>query len=127
MVADAARLQQVFVNLFSNAVEHAPKSPTVDVAVRRTGAVAVVEIRDHGPGISASVLPLLFQPYSRLGQKRSTGLGLGLYIAREIVTAHGGTIEAESKLGDGTTIVVQLPLHKPGHQGEAAPAAKAGK
>ena len=125
MHADAARLQQVFVNLFSNAVEHAPKSPTIDVEVRRSGSVAVVEVRDHGPGIAASVLPLLFQPYSRLGQKRSAGLGLGLYLAREIVTAHGGTIEAESSLGEGTTITVRLPLRKPERRGEASPAAEA--
>ena len=125
MHADAARLQQVFVNLFSNAVEHAPKSPTIDVEVRRSGSVAVVEVRDHGPGIAASVLPLLFQPYSRLGQKRSAGLGLGLYLAREIVTAHGGTIEADSSQGEGTTITVRLPLRKPERRGEASPAAEA--
>jgi signal transduction histidine kinase len=58
------------------------------------------------------VLPLLFRPYARLGQKSSSGLGLGLYLAREIVTAHGGTIRAESKLDAGTVIIVQLPLGK---------------
>jgi signal transduction histidine kinase len=124
--ADAGRLEQVFVNLLSNAVEHAATSPTIDVTVRRSGSVAVVEVRDHGPGIAGTMLPLLFQPYTRLGQKRSAGLGLGLYLAREIVTAHGGTIEAESRLDEGTVIIVALPLGKPKARAGGRPAAGAG-
>ncbi len=108
--ADAGRLEQVVVNLLSNAVEYAKESPTIDVAVRRSGSVAVLEVRDHGPGIARKDLPQLFQPYSRLGQKPSGGLGLGLYLAREIVTAHGGTIEAASGPGEGMAITVRLPL-----------------
>jgi len=108
--ADASRLEQVFVNLLSNAVEHAATSPTIDVTVRRSRSTAVVEVRDHGPGITGEELPLLFQPYTRLGKKRSAGLGLGLYLAREIVLEHGGTIEAESTLSEGTVITVRLPL-----------------
>jgi two-component system CheB/CheR fusion protein len=123
--ADASRLGQVLANLLANAVEHAATSPTIDVTVRRTGSVAVVEVRDHGPGIAPSLMPLLFQPYARLGHKPSAGLGLGLYLAREIVTAHGGTIEAESSLAEGTTIVVRLPLGKSKAR-VAHPAAKAG-
>ena len=109
---DAVRLEQVFVNLLSNAVEHAPTSHAIDVSVVKSGATAVVEVRDHGQGIATELLPLLFQPYARLGQKPSGGLGLGLYLAREIVVAHGGTIEAESKVGEGTAITVRLPLGK---------------
>jgi two-component system CheB/CheR fusion protein len=123
---DAVRLEQVFVNLLSNAIEHAKESPTIDVTVSKSGSLAVVEVRDYGPGIPSDVLPLLFQPYARLGQKHSAGLGLGLYLAREIVTAHGGTIEAESSLGEGTTIVVRLPRGKPRARGDARPAAEAG-
>jgi len=122
---DAGRLGQVFVNLLANAVEHAAASPTIDVTVRRSGSVAVVEVCDHGPGIASNVLPQLFQPYTRLGQKPSAGLGLGLYLAREIVTAHGGTIAAVSTLGSGTTIVVRLPLGKETATGKARSAAKA--
>jgi two-component system CheB/CheR fusion protein len=123
--ADAGRLEQVFVNLLANAVEHAAKS-TIDVTVRRSGSYAVVEVRDDGPGIASNVLPQLFQPYARLGQKASTGLGLGLYLAREIVTAHGGTIEAESNLGEGTVIIVRLPLGKRRAHVGAAPGAAEG-
>ena len=110
--ADAGRLEQVFVNLLSNAVEHASASPTIDVSVRRSGSTAIVEVCDHGPGIARDEIPLLFQPYTRLGQKRSAGLGLGLYLSREIVLAHGGTIEAESTLSEGTVITTRLPLGK---------------
>ena len=122
--ADAGRLEQVFVNLLSNAVEHAAKSPTIDVAVSRSGTNAIVEVRDYGPGIAGDELPLLFQPYTHLGKKPSAGLGLGLYLAREIVTAHGGTIEAESRLGEGTVITVQLPLGKSRARSHARPRAE---
>jgi two-component system CheB/CheR fusion protein len=122
--ADAGRLQQVFVNLLANAIEHAATSPTIDVAARRSGSDAIVEVRDHGPGIAASAMPQLFKPYTRLGHKPSAGLGLGLYLAREIVTAHGGTIEAESGLGEGTTIIVRLPLGKPKARGNSRPEAE---
>jgi two-component system CheB/CheR fusion protein len=124
--ADAVRLEQVFVNLLSNAVEHAVTSPTIDVTVSKSGPLATVEIRDYGPGIPGDVLPLLFKPYARLGQKRSAGLGLGLYLAREIVTAHGGTIEAESRLGEGTAITVRLPIGKPKARGGARRRTEAG-
>jgi two-component system, chemotaxis family, CheB/CheR fusion protein len=123
VLADSGRLEQVFVNLLSNVVYHAAASPTVEVTIRRSGQAAVVQVRDHGPGIAANLLPLLFQPYTRLGQEHSHGLGLGLYLAREIVTAHGGTIEAKSSVGVGTTITVRLPLHAPrGRKGPRRPA-----
>ena len=110
--ADRGRLEQVFANLLANAVEHAAASPAIHVTLRRSGSDAVAKVRDEGPGIAAAELPLLFQPYTRLGNKMSAGLGLGLYLSREIVTAHGGTIEAQSILGRGTTIVVRLPLEE---------------
>jgi two-component system CheB/CheR fusion protein len=109
---DSVRLEQVFVNLLSNAIEHAPGISTIDVNVSVSGSSAIVEVCDKGPGISADALPLLFKPYARLGKraKSGLGLGLGLYLAREIVIAHGGTIKAESTLGEGTAIIVRLPL-----------------
>jgi two-component system, chemotaxis family, CheB/CheR fusion protein len=108
---DAARLGQVFLNLLTNAIEHAPSSTTVDVTVSRVGRDAQVEVRDYGDGIAADGLPKLFQAYARLGHgRRRSGLGLGLYVAREIVTAHGGRIELSSRPGEGTTITVHLPL-----------------
>jgi two-component system, chemotaxis family, CheB/CheR fusion protein len=107
---DAGRLEQVFLNLLANAVEHAGGSGGIDVAVRRSGGFAVVEVRDHGDGIAPEDLSIVFEAYTRLRHpQRATGLGLGLFVSREIVAAHGGSITATSKIGDGTTISVRLP------------------
>jgi two-component system, chemotaxis family, CheB/CheR fusion protein len=110
---DAGRLEQVFVNVLGNAVEHAAGTPTIDVSVRRAGRSAIVEIRDKGAGIASAELPLVFQPYVRLGAQQSAGLGLGLYLAREIVTAHGGSIDIASRRRQGTTITIKLPIGGP--------------
>jgi signal transduction histidine kinase len=122
---DAGRLEQVFLNLLANAVEHAVGSDAIDVVVRRSGRFAVVEVRDHGGGIAAEDLSIVFEAYTRLRQpQRATGLGLGLFVSREIVAAHGGTITATSRIGDGTTISVRLPAapraSKPSSGGAAA-------
>jgi signal transduction histidine kinase len=110
---DPGRLEQVFVNLLGNAVEHAAATPTIDVSIRRSGRTATVVVRDQGPGIASKELPLVFQPYVRLGGPQATGLGLGLFLAREIVTSHGGTIEIASHRRHGTTITVRLPIGGP--------------
>jgi two-component system CheB/CheR fusion protein len=110
VIGDPGRLEQVFLNLLANAVEHASGSGTIEVTVRRSGRQAVVEVRDHGAGIAADDLSFLFEAYTRLGHpQRAAGLGLGLFVSREIVAAHGGTITATSKIGDGTTFAVRLP------------------
>jgi two-component system, chemotaxis family, CheB/CheR fusion protein len=113
---DAGRLEQVFLNLLANAIEHAPGTDVIDVTVRRSGGSAVVKVRDHGKGIASDDLTRMFEAYSRLGRSnRASGLGLGLFVSREIVAAHGGTITATSRLGIGTTFEVRLPI-------ESAPA-----
>ncbi len=109
--ADSGRLEQVFLNLFANAMEHAPTSATIDVTIKISGGFAEVAVRDHGEGIDAKDIRTMFEAYTRLGQPhRAPGLGLGLYVAREIVTAHGGEIEATSRIGKGTVVTVRLPL-----------------
>ncbi|MEA2537121.1 MAG: hypothetical protein QOF11_1355 [Chloroflexota bacterium] len=111
VLADAARLEQVFLNLLSNAMEHAPGSGTIEVTLRATGRSAEVIVRDHGAGVAPDDLPTIFEAYTRLGHPRGApGLGLGLYVAREIVNAHGGQIEARSQTGKGTVMTVRLPL-----------------
>ena len=69
-------------------------------------------MRDYGPGIPPDVLPHVFDRFYRVEDERSAreGLGLGLFIAREVVNAHGGRIEVESELGTGATFIVTLPL-----------------
>jgi two-component system, chemotaxis family, CheB/CheR fusion protein len=109
--ADPGRLEQVFLNLLSNAIEHAPGAGAIEVSIRTLGDRAVVTVRDHGPGVPAADVRTMFDAYTRLGHPhRAPGLGLGLYVAREIATAHDGEIEATSRVGNGTTMTVRLPL-----------------
>jgi two-component system CheB/CheR fusion protein len=109
--ADPGRLEQVFLNLLANAMEHAPGSATIDVAIRTNVKRASVVVRDHGPGVSEEDIPTMFESYGRLGHaRRAPGLGLGLYVAREIVTAHGGEIDVASQIGKGTVVTVRLPI-----------------
>ena len=82
----------------------------------------MVDVRDHGQGIAAEDLSILFQAYARLGRpQRATGLGLGLFVSREIVAAHGGAITATSRLGDGTTISVDASRSIRPRQASRAP------
>jgi two-component system sensor histidine kinase BaeS len=110
---DRGRIQQVVLNLLMNAIVHAPNSPTIAVRLRRLRRRAEIEVEDRGPGISAEHQKMLFSPFEQVASGRQVGLGLGLYIAREIVLAHGGTIEVDSAPGEGTTFTVRLPLQPP--------------
>jgi signal transduction histidine kinase len=108
---DPERLRQALENLVSNALAHAEGTPVVvEVAEeqRAEGAWAVLRVRDAGPGIAPDVLPTLFARFAR--GTHSSGLGLGLYLARGIAEAHGGTLTVESRLGAGTTFHLALPL-----------------
>jgi two-component system CheB/CheR fusion protein len=114
--ADAHRLQQVFYNLLTNAITYAPETDAVDLRLRVDDDEAVIEVQDRGPGIPAEVLPQIFSQFFQAGPARASrpgagGLGLGLFIAQQIVTGHAGTIEANSAVGEGTTFTVRLPLH----------------
>ena len=108
--ADSDRLHQAVGNLLANAARYCRPGDRVRVAVRPEGRDAVLEVVDSGPGIAADELPHVFE---RLWRGRSArevaGSGIGLAVAREIVTAHGGTIEATSREGAGTTITIRLP------------------
>ena len=109
--ADPGRLEQVFLNLLANAMEHAPGSASIEVTVKTDASNAQVVVRDHGAGVAAKDIRTIFEAYTRLGHPhRAPGLGLGLYVAREIVSAHGGEIEATSRVGKGTSMIVRLPL-----------------
>ncbi len=108
---DADRLAQVLSNLAGNALEYATPGTAVMVKAHADGAQAVVEVTNQGQPIPPDVLPFIFEPFRRARQqeKSSTGnLGLGLYIAHQIVLSHGGTLEAHSADGR-TTFVMRLP------------------
>ena len=106
---DRMRMEQVITNLVTNAIKFGEGKP---IAVRLAGDSSSVEltVRDRGIGIEPDVLPRIFNRFEQgVSGREYGGLGLGLYITRQIVEAHGGTIEAQSELGAGSTFVVCLP------------------
>jgi len=108
--ADSDRLHQAVGNLLANTARYCRPGDRVTVVVRPEGRVAVLEIVDSGPGIAADELPHVFERLWRGRSARTVaGSGIGLAVAREIVTAHGGTIEATSREEAGTTITIRLP------------------
>lgn len=110
---DTGRLQQVLMNLLNNASSHAPTSTHVDVRLRRVGNEAELQVQDYGKGIPTADLPHLFARFYQSGQnnrKAGHGLGLGLFITNELVSAHGGQISVASMEGEGTTFTIRLPL-----------------
>jgi two-component system CheB/CheR fusion protein len=113
VAGDAGRLEQVLLNLLTNAIAYAPGTERIDVAVRCEGGDALITVRDFGPGIEAKKMTKIFTRYvqgSQAERSGTRGLGLGLYIAREIVHAHGGTITVASVPGEGSTFTMRLPL-----------------
>jgi PAS domain S-box-containing protein len=107
---DPHRLERVFVNLLTNGLKYSRPGTPVLVDVRGAGARVEIEVSDEGEGIDPADLPHVFDRFFRTRKARRTdGLGLGLYIARMLVEAHGGTIEAHSEAGRGTRFRVLLP------------------
>jgi signal transduction histidine kinase len=107
---DGQRLDQLLTNLVSNAIKYSPAGSEVQVSVRGGAGEACVRVSDHGIGLSPDQIQRLFQPFTRLynGQEVQ-GAGLGLYISKAIVEAHGGRIWVESAPGQGSTFMVTLP------------------
>jgi PAS domain S-box-containing protein len=115
---DGVRLRQIIVNLLTNAVKYTPMGGTIDVRVTRTRGDAVLVVRDDGMGISAEMLPKIFEMYSRAnlpGQAQDDGLGIGLALVKGLVDLHRGSIEARSAgEGCGSEFIVTLPLDSEG-------------
>lgn len=110
---DVFRIEQVLNNLISNALKYG-NTKGVEVSLRREGNYALITVRDQGIGIPEKSLPLVFNRFERInGNSTISGLGLGLYIAKEIVQEHEGDIWAESDLGKGSSFYVRLPLDNP--------------
>jgi signal transduction histidine kinase len=116
VMVDPERLQQVVINLVSNAVKFSPGEGAVDVELRRDDSSAEIVVRDQGIGITREFLPYIFDRFRQGDGRRKAnhGLGLGMSIARDIVERHGGTITADSAgEGKGATFTVHLPLRAP--------------
>ena len=112
---DPVRMRQLVENLVENAVKYSPRGTDVDVEVWREGDHARIAVRDLGIGIPRQDLARLFERFHRgsnVDDRRFAGLGLGLYICRQIVEQHGGRIWAESTLDQGSTFHVEVPLHQ---------------
>jgi signal transduction histidine kinase len=106
---DRLRLEQVITHLLANALKFGEGHP-VEVRTERAGAEAVLQVRDQGIGISPEDQRRIFERFERAAHRNYGGLGLGLYFARNIVEAMGGTIRVESARGEGSTFFVTLPL-----------------
>lgn len=115
---DRGRLEQVVANLLSNAIKYGAGRPVV-VKVWRRGALALLSVRDQGIGMDAATSRQIFQRFKRgVSARHYGGLGLGLFIARQIVEALGGSIHVDSAPGRGSTFTVELPLAGPREDGE---------
>lgn len=107
---DRTRIEQVVVNLLSNAVKYAPGAP-VKIKVNREGETARIVVQDLGPGIPAELQAKIFDRFERaIVSRKVAGLGLGLFIAKQIVESHNGTIQIKSDQGNGSTFIIDLPL-----------------
>jgi signal transduction histidine kinase len=110
---DAGRMAQVTGNLLSNAVNYSPAGSVVRVSTRNEAGAVVLLIQNEGPPIRPDLLPNLFEPMQRASAELNNAnrsVGLGLYIVKHVVEAHGGTVSVRSELGTGTELRVRLPL-----------------
>jgi signal transduction histidine kinase len=108
---DPAQMEQVFLNLIVNAVQATSYEGRLTVSTRRVGDEVHISFADTGCGIPAENLDKTFEPYFTT-KPQGEGTGLGLYVCRNILTKHGGTIEIESEVGVGTTFTIKLPLSR---------------
>ncbi len=120
ILGDKDRLGQVLTNLITNAIKYSPQASSVDILLSSSEKAAIVRVRDYGVGIAPIHQQHVFDRFYRAhdaSDKTFRGLGMGLYIAHEIVKRHGGNLTVESEEGKGSTFTLSLPLHKEPSQG----------
>jgi signal transduction histidine kinase len=105
------RIEQVLGNLVNNAIKYSPDGGTVTIALTTRSNQVVVSVRDEGIGMNDEEVRAAFEPFQRSGGLKNhvPGSGLGLYVVRRLVEAHGGTVSIQSERGRGSTFEVQLP------------------
>ena len=108
---DKNRLRQVFINVIDNAIKYNDAGGTVDISVEKTEKELIITVADSGCGIAAADLPKVKAKFYKANRTRR-GSGIGLAVADEIVTMHGGTLEIFSEEGKGTTVIITLPIQK---------------
>ena len=113
--ADPARLRQVFINVLDNAIKYSPPGGSVFLTLTRSASSVTVSVRDQGRGISPEDLEKVKVKFFK-GKNSVRGSGIGLAVVDAIVTALGGTVDITSTLGQGTTVLITLPLYHPGQE-----------
>jgi signal transduction histidine kinase len=119
VVADADRIGQVVTNYLTNALRYAPEDRPIAVSLHTAAGHVRVAVRDEGPGISPAQQRTIWARFERAARAQQprgayVGLGLGLYISREIIEHHGGQVGVDSTVGQGSTFWFMLPLAQPG-------------
>ncbi len=112
VTADPHAARQILTNLFDNALRYTPPGGRITVSAERQGSAALLAVQDTGSGIAPEHLPRIFERFYRADPGRSRaegGTGLGLAIVKHLVEAHGGRVEARSRVGNGTTIRMSFP------------------
>jgi signal transduction histidine kinase len=112
IILDPSRLEQVIINLLSNASKFSPPDSDIWLAIKQNKGRLHIEVKDSGIGISAEEQRNLFEPYHRVLQDRNQypGTGLGLAICKQIVISHGGRIWVQSESGKGSTFAFEIPM-----------------
>ncbi len=106
-------MEQVIINIISNAIKYTPDEGTVDIQVIKRDELAIIQVKDSGIGIPTEDVVHIFDRFYRVDKARTRnmgGTGLGLSIAKEIVNGHDGNIKIESEFGKGTVVIISIPL-----------------
>jgi signal transduction histidine kinase len=112
--ADSSKIREVFENLLSNAIKYSERDTQIKVNVEQLDEVVVIKVTDEGPGLNDDDKSRIFGKFTRLSAKPTAGessTGLGLFIVKKLVDLHGGKVWVESKLNEGSTFVVELPIN----------------
>jgi signal transduction histidine kinase len=112
VLADQRRLEQIVVNLVTNAIKFSGENGKIEIKLRRKGNKLIVAVKDDGPGVSEEEQERIFQPYYRIeaDRQRFPGLGLGLALSKQLVERHGGSMWIESTAGKGSIFTFSLPI-----------------
>jgi len=114
--ADSEKLQQILLNVLTNAIKFTDPGGEIRVACRSVDGGVAIAVTDTGVGVAADKLPSIFEPFVQVDQRLTRpheGVGLGLAISRDLARGMGGDLTAESRLGSGSTFILTLPAYRP--------------